>query len=236
MIRVCNLCLEQVSKEDDDDDDDRRSVVSSVTSSFPPHQLGHPQSPFAASQVFGRKDEPFNLFSIAETRRFAPDDEGGQLFSPRDVGEEDHMWETIRASAAPFRRAQLDDDKEPGPSPPRIDMRDRTPSPGSNIRHDFPTALSLNTEGLSSIQFPSTGTEQLDSPIPPDVMRSRLNSFNSNLDAPTPFIRSRAQSRLGFDSRMMAEPGWRTRRESTAYVVMFISYTHANNYLAMHRS
>ncbi|OJA17543.1 hypothetical protein AZE42_04204, partial [Rhizopogon vesiculosus] len=76
MVRVCNLCLEKLAKVEDEDDDDRRSVVSSTTSPFPAHQFGgdtfalrlgrHPQSPFAASQLFGRTNEPFNLYSIVE--------------------------------------------------------------------------------------------------------------------------------------------------------------------------
>src|SRR5713101_2474301 len=68
MIRVCNLCLEKLASVDEDDDD-RRSI-SSAPSPFAAHQFGNdslamglPQSPFAASQLFGRTEEPFNLFS-----------------------------------------------------------------------------------------------------------------------------------------------------------------------------
>ncbi|KAI6136259.1 hypothetical protein F5141DRAFT_1185294 [Pisolithus sp. B1] len=77
MLRVCNLCLEKLATVDEEEDDDHRSVTSSI-SPFPAHQLGtdaftlglghHPQSPFAASQLFGRSEEPFNLYSIAETK------------------------------------------------------------------------------------------------------------------------------------------------------------------------
>jgi 1-phosphatidylinositol-3-phosphate 5-kinase len=92
MIRVCNLCLEKLASVDEDEDDDRRSI-SSAASPFAAHQFGndslatglarYSQSPFAASQLFGRTDEPFNLFSIAETRRLiSSSDEGSPASRP----------------------------------------------------------------------------------------------------------------------------------------------------------
>lgn len=220
MVRVCNLCLEKLAKVDDDDDDDRRSVVSSV-SSFPAHQFGadafaagHPQSPFAASQLFGRTDEPFNLYSIAETKRPASGSEDSGLGSrPGSLTfreREDGVWEPVRETPAPFRRALSDEDKESNP----YNNGDSLIAPGSKTPIDFPVIKSASTDGpTSSIQFPVGSPDRgLDSPRPQS--RLRFNSY-SDFDVPTPFIRSRVQSRL--DSIVMvAEPGWRTRRESTA--------------------
>ncbi|EIN14395.1 hypothetical protein PUNSTDRAFT_96221 [Punctularia strigosozonata HHB-11173 SS5] len=220
MIRVCNLCLEQASKTDDDDDDDRRSIVSSATSPFPPHQLGHPHSPFSAFNVFGRKDDNFNLFSIAERRWPIPEDGNGSVYTPRNTEEDDQMWEAARGNIAPFRRAQMDDDKDSGASSPHLDARDISPSPNSNAPIEFPASLSVRTDGLSTIQFPTGVADQaypIDSPGPHNMSRSRLSSFNAEHDSSTPFIRSRVQSRLSYDSNLMTEYGWRTRRESTAY-------------------
>ncbi|KAG0707570.1 kinase-like domain-containing protein [Suillus ampliporus] len=79
MVRMCNFCLEKVTTFEDEGDDYRRSVVSSTASPFTAHQFGgdssalspdhHPQASFAASQLFGRTDEPLNPYSIAETKR-----------------------------------------------------------------------------------------------------------------------------------------------------------------------
>lgn len=221
MIRVCNLCVEKLAKVDEDDDDDRRSVVSSVTS-FPAHQLGmesmtlahHPQSPFAASQLFGRTDEPFNLYSIAETkRRISGSDESGfgsRPATPPLRERDDGIWEPLRENPAPFRRG-LSDDEVNVPDP--FSTEESPTAPGSKAAFEFPGAIPINVDAPSSIQFPKGSPDHLDSPGP-HRLRSRFNSYGGDFEAATPFIRSRVQSRL--DSFTSGEPGWRTRRESTA--------------------
>src|SRR6266850_5521265 len=234
MIRVCNLCLEKLASVDDDDDDDRRSISSSV-SPFAAHQFGndslvmgiaeYPQSPFAASQLFGRTDEPFNLFSIAETRNrrlISGSDEGSlasRPLTPLSHSQEDSWESQTSKPIAPFRRGLADDDKElsiitngfPRGSPP-VGSGVKTPL-------DFPATIPIPNGAISSIQFPLSSPErQPDSPGTQSVPRSRYNSY-MDLDSSTPFIRSRVQSRLT-DFLMAGEPGWRTRRESTAYVPM----------------
>jgi 1-phosphatidylinositol-3-phosphate 5-kinase len=232
MLRVCNLCMDQIQLVDeDDDDDDRHSIASGVTSSFPAHQFGSdvsigygpagrqqaPASPYAASHLFGRGDEPFSLFSIAEARRalsYGSDDSHAD--SRPDTPAEDSVGVPVRP--APFRRRLADDDKvgvhvvEPDQPPPggaaaRGTGRSRSPV-------EFPKTITVKTDGLSSIQFPGSSPEQpfaADGPF--TGMRSRYNSL-AEVDGPTPFIRSRVQSRL-MDS-LMGDAGWRTRRESTA--------------------
>ncbi|KAJ6601378.1 hypothetical protein DFH09DRAFT_1490649 [Mycena vulgaris] len=223
MIRVCNLCVEKLAKVDEDDDDDRRSVVSSVTS-FPAHQLGmdtmtlahHPQSPFAASQLFGRTDEPFNLYSIAETkRRTSGSDESGfgsRPITPPLREREDGVWEPLRENPAPFRRG-LSDDEVNVPDP--FSTEDSPTAQGSKGPFEFPRAIPINVDAPSSIQFPKGSPDHLDSPGSHSRLRSRFNSYGGDFEVATPFIRSRVQSRL--DSFTSGEPGWRTRRESTAY-------------------
>lgn len=221
MIRVCNLCLEKLSKVDDDDDDDRRSIVSSSTSPFTNHQLGnelslglgrHPQSPYAASQLFGRKDEPFNLFSIAETKRptSGSDESIGYSRSSTPESGVDYM----HPIAAPFRRTLAVDESDPITI--STTFRD-SPIPGAKTPIDFPITVPVTSDGaVSSVMFPGTpepGNNQYDTGD--TAMRSRFNSY-VDFDMDTPFIRSRVQSRI--PETFMGEPGWRTRRESTAYV------------------
>ncbi|KAF9029974.1 hypothetical protein BDZ89DRAFT_1101417 [Hymenopellis radicata] len=210
MVRVCNLCLEKLAKVDDDDDDDRRSIISTATS-FPAHQLGaemtlahHPQSPFAASQLFGRTDEPFNLYSIAETKRpVSGSDESGfgsRPITPRLRERDDEC--------GAFRRAVSEEEKENA----GVFNDDGSPNAHtSKTPIEFPTMG--DNDGTSSIQFPMGSPEHGDSPG--SRLRSRFNSY-ADFDAATPFIRSRVQSRLDSFAGP-AEPGWRTRRESTAY-------------------
>lgn len=230
MVRVCNLCLEKLHR-DEDDDDDRRSIISTLTSPFPyqhggdshTHPLGHhPQSPFAASQLFGRTDEPFNLFSIAETRRNISGSEGSGFGSrpmtPREEVE-NIQWEPVSHQVAPFRRGLADEEKDSvevsdpfvrGHSPTAPRSVGRTPI-------DFPITVPVSTDGtMSTIQFPGGSPEQPDdgdSPRPSSLLRSRADSY-AETELPTPFLRSRVQSRLGDFGA--GEPGWRTRRESTA--------------------
>jgi 1-phosphatidylinositol-3-phosphate 5-kinase len=224
MVRVCNLCLGKLAKDDDDDDDDHRSVVSSVTS-FPAHQMGgdsipmslghHVQSPFAASQLFGRTDEPFNLYSIAETKRpvYGSEDSGlaSRPVTPRMTEGEDGVWEPVLNEPVPFRRGLVDEEKEPVNIPGTFSNEG---SPTAKTPIDFPVTVSVNVESpMSSIQFPVGSPDWTDSPRPQSRLRSRFNSYG-DFEATTPFIRSRVQSRL--DNVPTGEPGWRTRRESTA--------------------
>lgn len=223
MVRVCNLCLDKLANVDDDDDDDRRSIISSGTS-FPAHQFGtdsfslgfHPQSPFAASQLFGRTDEPFNLYSIAETKRpiSGSDDDsafGSRSGSPQMREREDGIWEPVRENPAPFRRAVSDEEKDN----PNIALNDDTNTSGAKTPIDFPVTMPIDVEGpTSSIQFPQGSPDHgQESPRSQSRLRSRFDSYG-DFEVATPFIRSRVQSRL--ETTFSPEPGWRTRRESTA--------------------
>jgi len=226
MVRVCNLCLEKLANVDDDDDDDRRSVAS-MNSPFPAHQMGfdsfamnlghQSQSPFAASQLFGRTDEPFDLYSIAETKRPVSISDnsawGSRPITPGEHMQEDITWEPVSENPAPFRRGLTDEEKDLANLPNTFTNDESPIAPGSKTPIDFPITVPVSVDGsTSSIQFPGSSPEHgLDSPRP--SMRSRFNSYG-DFDVPTPFIRSRVQSRL--DSIPTGEPGWRTRRESTA--------------------
>ncbi|KAK7465276.1 Mitochondrial distribution and morphology protein 12 [Stygiomarasmius scandens] len=228
MVRVCNLCLEKLAKVDDDDDDDRRSIISSGHS-FVAHQFGggldspfnwsghHPQSPFAASQLFGRTDEPFNLYSIAETRRpISGSDDSGFVSRPhtpflRDLGDHEPFWNSLDDNPAPFRRALSDEEKDVA-NLPNTFADDSPTGPESNTPVDFPTTTPVNGNGGNSIQFPMGSPEHGESSFSSNRLRSRFDSY-AEFEAGTPFIRSRVQSRLD----NIGEPGWRTRRESTAY-------------------
>ncbi|KAF8517300.1 hypothetical protein BU17DRAFT_50059 [Hysterangium stoloniferum] len=214
MIRVCNLCLEKLEKGGaDDDDDDRRSVLSSTTSF-----AALPHSPFAASQIFYRTDEPYSLFSIAETRRQVSDDGSTSPRSrPLTPGNE---WET----PAPFRRnPAADDEHERADKDVHSDSAlDTLPAPlePQNLIQ-FPTAATTTTDGgvgKSTIQFPgSTSCDSqfsAETPRPTSLRTSRVNSF-AETEIAVPFLRSRVHSRLEWSGG--PEAGWRTRRESTAY-------------------
>jgi 1-phosphatidylinositol-3-phosphate 5-kinase len=234
MVRVCNLCLEKLAKVDSDEEDDRRSVVSSVNNSpFPAHQLGsdslylglghHPQSPFAASQLFGRTDEPFNLYSIAETQRpISGSDESGFASRPITPGDlfrsSNPLAEPFRDNPAPFRRGLTDEEKDPVNILNSFPTRDDLPTVnGVKPPVAFPATapISVVDGKTSSVQFPTSSPDYHgpDSPRPGSRHRSRFNS-HGDFEAATPFIRSRVQSRL--DTLVVEEPGWRTRRESTA--------------------
>jgi 1-phosphatidylinositol-3-phosphate 5-kinase len=232
-IRVCNLCFEKLTKVDDDDDDDRRSVVSSLTT-FPSHQLGmdslslslghHPQSSFAPSQLVGRMDESLHLYSIAEAKRpKTGSDESGNAsrpVTPSDIleGEKRH-WQPFPDNPAPFRRGLSEEEKDAVEMSDSFINNDSVMSPGSKTPLNFSRGLPIvNTGGpISSIQFPVGSPDQgMDSPRPRSRTRSRFNSYG-DFDVATPFIRSRVQSRVqGRLDGMFGEPGWRTRRESTA--------------------
>jgi 1-phosphatidylinositol-3-phosphate 5-kinase len=237
MVRVCNICLEKLVKADDDDEDDRRSVASS-TLSFPAHQFGsdavttmhhgrHSQSPFATAQLFGRAEEPFNLYSIAETRRasggFDHPLSNSRAGSPGEADSDEATgYLPVRDAPAPFRRnLATDDDKEQ--VTPAFVGQDTSPArasaPGSKTPIEFPVTVPVNvTPTMSTITFPVSSPDPLglESPRPHSAMRSRYNSFGGDLDiTTTPLMRSRAQSRL--EDFPIVQAGWRTRRESTAY-------------------
>lgn len=222
MIRVCNLCLDKLAKVDEDDEDDRRSIVSSVT--FPAHQLGmdilpglgHPQSPFAASQLFGRTDEPFNLYSIAETRKIfysLEDDVYRPMTLPIQRSDTDAAWASVQDNPAPFRRA-LSDEGVGDQSSSEIFHSETVAMAKPNI---FSTESNVVTPSeiagtTSSIQFPVGSPERAtDSP---QSNRPPLQ-LSTDLEIAAPFIRSRVQSRID-NFQPVVEPGWRTRRESTA--------------------
>ncbi|THH30631.1 hypothetical protein EUX98_g3545 [Antrodiella citrinella] len=224
MVRVCNLCLEKLAKGDDDDDDDRRSIISSFTSPFAAHQLGAdpkfsglariPQSPFAASQMFGRSDS-FSLFSIAETRRpRSGSEESGFGSRPITPGEDPRDDRFVPLNPVPFRRALTEEERDPVSLSDQF-RHDQSPSgAGSNTPIDFPVTVPVSMEGMSSVAFPASSPDQQQfGSETPGFSRSRYNSY-ADFDGGT-FIRSRVQSRLV--DLNVAEPGWRVRRESTAY-------------------
>lgn len=223
MVRVCNLCLDKLGKVDDDDDDSR-SVISSTTSPFAAHQFGVesrslnlanlPQSPFAASQLFGRHDS-FHLFSIAETMKSYPDSDGSGLGS-RSISPDFPSERDLKPSHAPFRRATSEDEKEPlSLSLSEAFRADHTPlGNGSKTPIDFPVTVPVSVNGsTSSVAFPVSSPDQSFAESPGGI-RSRYNSFADLHGGAPPFLRNRVQSRLGESE--IGEPGWRTRRESTA--------------------
>lgn len=231
MLRVCNLCLEKLNI-DEDDDDDRRSIHSNISTPYPPQMMdsylnaiGHrSQSPFASSQIFVRSDEPFNLYSIAERRRqFSGSDNSGfgsRPLTPGD-GEGGNLWEdVVDAQPAPFRRSSAEEDREAVVVPDSF--QDQSPT-RPRSRTKTPIDLHVVTPGgidasKSTIQFPGSSPEHgLDSPHPSSLFRSRVNSYTET-EIPTPFLRSRVHSRL--NELNLGEAGWRTRRESTAYVLI----------------
>lgn len=234
MIRVCNLCLEKLAKVDDDDDDDRRSIISTSTSPFAAHQMGHEslslglgsysQSPFASSQLWGRQEEPLNLWSIAEAeaRRQSGSDESGfgsRPITPNDLAREDGTWGFARKALAPFRRGFAEEEKDNATLTDTFNHDQSPTGPGAKTPVDFPVTVPVSTDGAkSSIQFPSSADNGPDSPGPNSLVRTRFNSY-ADFEASTPFIRSRVQSRLLDTALSTGEPGWRTRRESTAYVL-----------------
>ncbi|CAL1694246.1 unnamed protein product [Somion occarium] len=216
-IRVCNLCKSKMLDPDDEDgEDDRRSIISSVTSPFAAHQFGSeprpltrthlPQSPFAASQLFGQSDS-YSLFSIAEMRRpYSGSDESG--FVSRPLTPADNGPDSQYGFPVPFRRAISDDD--PVSLADRF-RHDHSPANGSKTPVEFPLTVPVETEGQSTIAFPLSSSEQAFDSETPGMPRSRYNSY-ADFDG-AGGSRSRVQSRLD----NFGEPGWRVRRESTAY-------------------
>ncbi|TFK56509.1 hypothetical protein OE88DRAFT_1803203 [Heliocybe sulcata] len=238
-LRVCNLCLEKLHKGDEEDEDDHRSVTSAATSPFAAHQFGmdsmsfglghHSQSPFAASQLFGRSDDTYNLFSIAENRNrraAATSDDSGFSSPARSMSPADDMVgkDGARKIVAPFRRGIGDDEKDIfDVQDPSVGNDHHEPRNGAKTPVDFPITVPVNVGGeTSSIQFPVSSPDHSfagaagDPSAPYGGMRSRFNSYAGYEAPPTPFIiRSRVQSRLDFPTP--GEPFARQRRESMQY-------------------
>ncbi|KAH9929689.1 uncharacterized protein B0H18DRAFT_1084048 [Fomitopsis serialis] len=214
MVRVCNLCLEK---------------WPSMASPFATHQLGQfgsdsfsfslanqPQSPFAASQLFGRTDEPFNLFSIAETKRHPGFSDAFLSFEPATPFDDFRGDRTIRENPVPFRRTFAEEDKDNLALSERFNNDDSPTAPGAKTPIDFPVTVPVSMDGAtSSVQFPASSPDHSHPFESPGMLRSRFNSY-ADFDPSTPFIRSRVQSRLN-ENFNFGEPGWRMRRESTAY-------------------
>ncbi|KAF8665459.1 hypothetical protein AX16_000477 [Volvariella volvacea WC 439] len=217
MLRVCNLCLERLAKVDEDDDD-RGSVISSVTS-FPvpfvmepiSHSVGRfPQSPFS-SQVFG---EPYNPYSFSEPKRPLGTPTEIKIGLPsRSDSFDAGLWEPLAANPAPFRRDMNDEDKLIGHISSEAFPTSASPTTtGYKPSLSFPISIPVNKELMSTIQFPVGSPEHvMDSPH--SFSRPGMGYYGE-VDATTPFIRSRVHSRL--DS-LPGDIGWRTRRESMAY-------------------
>ncbi|EPT03489.1 hypothetical protein FOMPIDRAFT_1058729 [Fomitopsis schrenkii] len=224
MVRICNLCLDKLAKVNDEEEDDHRSITSSMTSPFAHHQLGQigaesfsfslanqPQSPFAASQLFGRTDEPFNLFSIAETKRHP-----GSSDLSFDSSTPYNDIRNARENPVPFRRTLAEEDTNNIAFPDRFHNDESPTAPGSKTPIEFPVTVPVSVDGAtSSVQFPASSPDRSIPFEGPGMLRSRFNSY-VDFDPSTPFIRSRVQSRLN-EAFNLTEPGWRTRRESTAY-------------------
>ncbi|KAG8834793.1 1-phosphatidylinositol-3-phosphate 5-kinase, partial [Serendipita sp. 399] len=217
MIRICNICLKTLEDETimDEDDDDRRSVVSSSPSLFANHQYrtsleALPSSPFAASQLFRKVEEPYSLFSIAEGKGQALMGDDTRPETPVD-GSSQGPWDVpIQRVAAPFRRVAQD---EEGDSVAIESSMNATTGPISTPAHEGIAFPVMDDGGMSSIQFPGGSPEH--NGERPGMHRARVESDVDSLQ--TPFIRSRVQSRLADLGLLAGEAGWRTRRESTAY-------------------
>ena len=118
-----------------------------------------------------------------------------------------------RPGHAPFRRALTDEEKELLQMPAEFHEDHVPPEQRSKTPIDFPVTVPVQMNGSSStVAFPVSSPEQPYGFDSPGGARSRYNSF-AELHNPS-FVRSRVQSRLGDVD--IGEPGWRTRRESTA--------------------
>lgn len=228
VVRVCNLCLQMLEDDTFDDDDDRRSVSSMQSSTFPPHQLESvqsaylgPHSPFSAQTLLSHSYDTFNLFAIPES---SASHRGIESSRPSEDSALD--MDDSASAVAPFRRNDVDEDKESGPGPnadeaiehylsdtetKSVPMRSGESHP---VRPTVSIAFPVASDAKESfIRFPgSSSPDRIDSPKP---LRSRVSSFATDMDALTPpFLRSRVPSRLV--AIEVGQPGWRTRRESSA--------------------
>lgn len=214
--------------EDDtyDDDDDRRSIASMQSSSFPPHQLESvqsaylgPHSPFSAQTLLSHSYDA-NLALPEPTLHHRMLSNGPKVTdrdAPIDADES--------PAVAPFRR-NVDDDKEPGPGPDADEAIEQYLSDTETKSAPLRPGLSGGARPSASIAFPTIhepkesfihfpGSSSPDGADSPKPLRSRVSSFATEIDAITPpFLRSRVHSRLG--GLEVGEPGWRTRRESSA--------------------
>ncbi|KAG8906077.1 1-phosphatidylinositol-3-phosphate 5-kinase [Tulasnella sp. 403] len=227
VLRVCNLCLQKL-EEEEDDDDDRRSVLT-VSTNFPAHQLDlmnapPTSSPYSASHRFSRSDERFNLFSIGEMKRkssFDGFDSGSRPSSPAEPGSAVGLWEEASQPVAhpPFRRRLKDDEREVVQTSTLESLISASPSAGSTRPPTIsgsPVPFPSEEAGQSSIQFPGASSSSEGGRSPPPL-RSRFNSYATEYDPGAPFQRQRVHSRLELGGGDLSEPGWRTRRESSAY-------------------
>ncbi|KAF8305006.1 hypothetical protein DL93DRAFT_2144921 [Clavulina sp. PMI_390] len=229
VVRVCNICLQMLEDDTYDDDDDRQSVssyqsgpgftprIESIPNSYIPH------SPFSAQTLISHSYDAFNLFAIPESNA---SHRGRPGSAPSDGISA--IMDDSSSALAPFRR-NVDEDKETSPHPPADDaiehylsdgeskaapVKQVPPTPqtaGHSARPSVSIAFPsvIEGKGESFIAFPGSGSpERSDSPRP---MRSRVSS---DIDG-APFLRSRVPSRLTMLD--VGQPGWRTRRESTAY-------------------
>ena len=136
-----------------------------------------------------------------------------QLFDSRAATPD--FWEDgiVRPNHAPFRRAFTEDDKDGGLLSEQYN-HDGGISQGTKTPIDFPVTVPISMDGsTSTVAFPVSSPDQAYTFEGTGGMRSRYNSF-PELHGPA-FIRSRVHSRLA-DHVDAGEPGWRTRRESTA--------------------
>jgi 1-phosphatidylinositol-3-phosphate 5-kinase len=128
----------------------------------------------------------------------------------------------VRVNPAPFRRALVDEEKDPSIPPSGLYNTESSPGPSDAMNKiEFPTKPIPIDTSTSYIQFPIGSPDHAASPTRM-LNRSRgPNTPYGDFEVATPFIRSRVQSKL--DPTYEAEPGWRTRRESTASVLIFLN-------------
>jgi 1-phosphatidylinositol-3-phosphate 5-kinase len=219
MIRVCNLCLEKLSKVEDDDEDDRRSVVSSTASPFATH---HPSDPYSLARYTNSRFQhpksksptrsqihstsfPSPSLSVVQRALHSPVGSAGAPYDRDD--------DLIHSTVVPFRRNLSNDEAEPIRIPGSGHERSLS-AQSSKLPVEFPITVPVSGNGaISSITFPGSPPEHALEYT--DDMRSRINSSYGDFDGSgTPFVRSRVQSRI--PDNFGPEPGWRTRRESTA--------------------
>ncbi|KAI0785293.1 hypothetical protein BC629DRAFT_1582350 [Irpex lacteus] len=204
MIRICNLCLENSLRWT------TTTTIAAQLSLLPLSirstsvrlrdkivQPWLPPSVSVCCRPAVPRSDSFSLFSIAETRRPRAGSEGSDFLS-RSATPDFRDEDMLPPNHAPFRRAFTEEDKDALSLP----------------EHFFPVTVPVSVDGsASSVAFPISSPDQGYGLESPGGVRSRYNSM-AELHGP-PFIRSRVHSRL--DNFDMGEPGWRTRRESTAY-------------------
>jgi len=227
VVRVCNICLKMLEDDNYDDDDDRRSIGSVQSSAFPPHQLESvqsaylgPHSPFSAQTLLSHSYDT-NSYALPESasrrRVFSNAQRANDGDAPIDVDDS--------STVAPFRR-NVDDDKEPGSGPNADEAIEQYLSDTETKSEPVKSGPAHGTRPSVSIAFPTIhepkesfihfpGSSSPDGTDSQRPLRSRVSSLATDIDPLTPpFLRSRVPSRL--TSLEIGEPGWRTRRESSA--------------------